>query len=289
MRLLIFISLLVLSMQGRADSTRVQQPDSVSVAPGDTASIANPLVRNAVVIPDTIARKDSTAVIQTQHLRVQNTETWVFVACCFTFFLAGLNRRINDKKHDQSILGFLSLGMLGQATDRSFYEFNIHQLLGLAVHNLVIALWVFYFLKGTDYQFVDSTLLFFILLFFLVSIVYLCKFFFQYLALNILQINDLPVLLVKCNIGLGYFAFLISLPVFMVVYYVQYPEWNWILVRIFMVVMGIYLLFRSFKYVQLFAQFFRASIFYNILYLCGLEFIPMLVLIKIGVDIFKIN
>ena len=43
--------------------------------------------------------------------RSQDTEVWVFIACCITFFLAGLNRRINEKKHDQSILGFLNFGL----------------------------------------------------------------------------------------------------------------------------------------------------------------------------------
>ena len=238
---------------------------------------------------DTTKIKDSlTSAIKLPPVkpRNQSTELWVFIACCITFFLAGINRRINEKKLDQSILGFINLGMLGQATDRSFYEFNIHQLIGLIVHNLIIALWTFHFLKGTDYQFVNNTLLFFILLFFLVSIIYLCKFFFQYLALNILQINDLPVLLVKCTISLGYLATLISLPLFMVIYYIQYPEWHDLLNTIFIILIATYLLFRAFKYLQLFVQFFGGSVFYNILYFCGLELIPLLVFLKIIWGIF---
>ncbi len=218
--------------------------------------------------------------------RPHRSELWVFIACCFTFFLAGINRRINEKKHDQSVLGFLKLGMLGQAVDRSFYEFNIHQLLGLLVHNLILALWTYYFLRDTDYQLVNSSLLFFILLFFSISILYLCKFFFQYLALNILQIHDLPVLLVKCTIGLGYLATLISLPLFMVIYYVQFPEWHTLLLGLLLILSSLYIVFRTFKYLLLFSQFFGGSIFYNILYFCGLELIPLLVFIKISSSIF---
>ena len=233
----------------------------------------------AMPIKDTAAVKDSVAdsfsVPPLSSQRKHSSELWVFIVCCLTFFLAGINRNINEKKHDQSILGFLHVGVLGQATDRSFYEFNIHQIIGLAVHNLIISFWVYYFLRGTDYQFVESTLLFFILLFFLISIIYLCKFFFQYLALNILQIHDLPILLVKCTIGLGYFTTLLTLPLFMVIYYIQYPEWHNSLVLGFLILMLIYLLFRAFKFFQLFIQFFGGSIFYNILYFCALELIPL--------------
>lgn len=256
----------------------------------DTASLVkvNSIIQSDTLTKDTSVVKDTLQAIMAPRAtpRHQETELWVFIACCFTFLLAGLNRRINEKKHDQSILGFMKIGILGQSTDRSFYEFNIHQVIGLAVHNLILALWAFYFLKGSEYQFVDNTLLFFILLFFLVSIIYLFKFFFQYLALNILQINDLPVLLVKCTIGLGYFTTLITLPLFMVIYYIQYTQWHDTLVGIFTVVIAVYLIFRAFKYLQLFLQFFSGSFFYNILYFCGLELIPLLVFVKISFSIF---
>lgn len=267
-------------------SAAILRADTTAQAAKDTFRTDSP----AVLSPASPPAEGLAPAVQTTlpeaRKRNQTTEVWVFVVCCLTFFLAGLNRRINEKRHDQSILGFLNVNLLGQSTERSFYEFNIHQLIGLIVHNLIVALWCFYFLNETDYQFVNNNLLFFILLFFLVSIVYLSKFFFQYLSLNILQINDLPVLLVKCTIGLGYFTFLISLPLFMVIYYVQYTEWHEALVRSFMVLMSVYLLFRCFKYLQLFAQFFGASIFYNILYFCALELIPLLVLIKISRVVF---
>ena len=256
----------------------------------DTASLVkvDSIIQSDTLTKDTSVVKDTLQAIMAPRAtpRHQETELWVFIACCFTFLLAGLNRRINEKKHDQSILGFMKIGILGQSTDRSFYEFNIHQVIGLAVHNLILALWAFYFLKGSEYQFVDNTLLFFILLFFLVSIIYLFKFFFQYLALNILQINDLPVLLVKCTIGLGYFTTLITLPLFMVIYYIQYTQWHDTLVGIFTVVIAVYLIFRAFKYLQLFLQFFSGSFFYNIMYFCGLELIPLLVFVKISFSIF---
>ncbi len=280
MGILLYIFLLLQSAP-EADSNNISKRDSSQIKPV-TSQIET-------IIKDTIRVKDTSVseiIIPQSKTRNQTRELWVFIACCITFFLAGLNRKINEKKHDQSILGFLNFGLLGQATDRSFYEFNIHQLIGLIVHNLIIALWTFYFLKGTDFRFVDNNLLFFILLFFLVSIIYLCKFFFQYLTLNILQINDLAVLLVKCTISLGYFASLISLPLFMAIYYIQYPEWHSILVMVFVVIIASYLVFRTFKYLQLFSQFFVGSIFYNILYFCGLELIPLLVFIKIGKDIF---
>lgn len=278
MRFLIILFLIIVShINGFADSTNRVIADSTNGALyKDTAK---------VVKVDSINKPSQINIPNEQH-RSKAREVWVFIACCITFFLAGLNRRINEKKHDQSVLGFLNLNLLGQSTDRSFYEFNIHQLLGLIVHNLVIALWCFYFMNETDYQFVPNNLLFFILLFFLVSIIYLFKFFFQYLALNILQIHDLPVLLVKCNISLGYFTFLISLPLFMIMYYVQYPEWHETLVTLFLILMGIYLTFRSIKYLQLFVQFFGTSIFYIILYFCALELIPLLVVIKISMGIF---
>lgn len=276
-----FFSLLYLILVAQftvyADSTSLLAADSVS-----SVIVSN---TDSFIKKDT-AQKQVSIDASDSRQRTQTTEVWVFIACCVTFFLAGLNRRINEKKHDQSVLGFLTINLLGQSTDRSFYEFNIHQLLGLIVHNLVIALWCFYFMNDTDYQFVTNNLLFFILLFFMVSIIYLCKFFFQFLALNILQINDLPVLLVKCNIGLGYFAFLISLPLFMIIYYVQFPEWHTILETIFLILMAIYLAFRSFKYLQLFLQFFGTTIFYIILYFCALELIPLLVVIKISMGIF---
>jgi len=269
--------------QPATDSVSIKNTTIVS----DTVtSIKEPIRLDSIENPDTAGAQTLKVLPPPSSPRNQATELWVFIACCLTFFLAGINRRINEKKHDQSILGFLNLGILGQATDRSFYEFNIHQLLGLIVHNLTIALWCFYFLKDTEARFVDNNLLFFILLFFLVSFIYMCKFFFQYLALNILQINDLPVLLVKCTISLGYLTSLISLPVFMIVYYIQYPEWHAILINIFVLILGVYLLFRVFKYLQLFGQFFGASIFYNILYFCGLELIPLLVFIKISSGIF---
>ena len=256
----------------------------------DTASLVkvDSIIQSDTLTKDTSVVKDTLQAIMAPRAtpRHQETELWVFIACCFTFLLAGLNRRINEKKHDQSILGFMKIGILVQSTDRSFYEFNIHQVIGLAVHNLILALWAFYFLKGSEYQFVDNTLLFFILLFFLVSIIYLFKFFFQYLALNILQINDLPVLLVKCTIGLGSFTTLITLPLFMVIYYIQYTQWHDTLVGIFTVVIAVYLIFRAFKYLQLFLQFFSGSFFYNILYFCGLELIPLLVFVKISFSIF---
>lgn len=278
MRILIIPFLIIVShITGYADSTNRLIADSSNGAPWkDTAG---------VVKVDSI-NKPAQINVPNEQQRSKAREVWVFIACCITFFLAGLNRRINEKKHDQSVLGFLNLNLLGQSTDRSFYEFNIHQLLGLIVHNLVIALWCFYFMNETDYQFVPNNLLFFILLFFLVSIIYLFKFFFQYLALNILQIHDLPVLLVKCNIGLGYFTFLISLPLFMIMYYVQYPEWHETLVTLFLILMAIYLTFRSIKYLQLFVQFFGTTIFYIILYFCALELIPLLVVIKISMGIF---
>ena len=260
-----------------ADSTSIQQSDSTAIRP-DT------LKKDTVLTADSVVSGNPQLPIVKK--RDRGTELWVFIACCLTFFVAGINRRINEKKHDQSIMGFLKIGILGQATDRSFYEFNIHQLIGLIVHNLIWSFWVFYFLQGTDYQFVDINLLFFILLFFLISIIYFCKFFFQYLALNILQIHDLPVLLVKCTIGLGYLTTLITLPFFMIIYYVQYPEWNDILIKIFLTIVACYLFFRAFKYFQLFIQFFSGSIFYNILYFCGLELIPLLVFIKISMSIF---
>jgi len=263
--------------------------DSTTIHSSDTIALHKDSAVNMSILSTDTTTKEALNTNPPSVQRVHNNEVWVFIACCLTFFLAGLNRRINEKRHDQSILGFLDFGALGQSTDRSFYEFNIHQLLGLIVHNLIIALWCFYFLHDTDYQFATNNLLFFILLFFLVSIIYLCKFFFQYLALNILQINDLPVLLVKCTIGLGYFAMLISLPIFMIIYYIQYPEWHLILVNIFVFIMAVYLIFRSIKYFQLFAQFFGTTIFYNILYFCGLELIPLLVFIKISLGIFRIN
>ena len=143
----------------------------------DTASLVkvDSIIQSDTLTKDTSVVKDTLQAIMAPRAtpRHQETELWVFIACCFTFLLAGLNRRINEKKHDQSILGFMKIGILGQSTDRSFYEFNIHQVIGLAVHNLILALWAFYFLKGSEYQFVDNTLLFFILLFFLVSIIYL--------------------------------------------------------------------------------------------------------------------
>lgn len=263
------------------------------VVQADTTNVIDDSASSGIVSADSMAsiktdtaNKQTSIVLPDVRQRNQTTEVWVFIACCLTFFLAGLNRRINEKKHDQSVLGFLNINLLGQSTDRSFYEFNVHQLLGLIVHNLVIALWCFYFMNDTEYQFVTNNLLFFILLFFMVCIIYLCKFFFQYLALNILQIHDLPVLLVKCNIGLGYFTFLISLPLFMIMYYVQYPEWHDTLEQIFIILMSVYLIFRSFKYLQLFAQFFGTTIFYIILYFCALELIPLLVVIKISMGIF---
>lgn len=274
--LLVTVLLFFISSSAWADTTSVIKTDS-TIQPIDTFK------KDTLVVKDTSSAIVRAPLAKTRH---QGTELWVFIACCLTFFLAGINRRINEKKHDQSVLGFLKVSGLGQATDRSFYEFNIHQLIGLIVHNLILALWVFYFLRGTDYQFVPNTLLFFILLFFLISIIYLCKFFFQYLALNILQINDLPVLLVKCTIGLGYLTTLITLPLFMAIYYIQHPEWYDILIKIFLLILSSYLLFRAFKYFQLFIQFFGGSIFYNILYFCGLELIPLLVFIKISLGIF---
>ena len=250
----------------------------------DTSLVIMPPARDtARFLSDSLQQPEPVA-----QKRVHHTEVWVFIACCFTFLLAGLNRRINEKRHDQSVTGFLNINLLGQSTERSFYEFNIHQLISLGVHNLILALWGYYFLEGGEYyQIVGSSLLFFILLFFLISIIYLCKFFFQYLVLNILQIDELPVLLVKCTIGLGYLTTLISLPLFMVIYYIQYPEWEGVLVIIFLILFGIYLLFRSFKTLQLFGQFFRGSIFYNILYFCALEIVPLLVTIKISMILFN--
>ena len=270
------ILLLFISAFALADTTSVAKLDSIKTH-SDT------LTKDSSIINLDTSQVISPPIAIPRH---QETELWVFIACCFTFLLAGLNRRINEKKHDQSIVGFMKIGILGQSIDRSFYEFNIHQVIGLAVHNLILALWTFYFLKGSEYQFVNNTLLFFILLFFLVSIIYLFKFFFQYLALNILQINDLPVLLVKCTIGLGYFTTLITLPLFMVIYYIQYTQWHDILVGILIIILVTYLIFRTFKYLQLFFQFFSGSFFYNILYFCGLELIPLLVFIKISFSIF---
>jgi hypothetical protein len=268
--------LLFFSAGAFADTNALAVPDSLQQQ-------TDSLTKDTAKITDTTAATIQAPLANPRH---QSTELWVFIACCLTFFIAGINRRINEKKHDQSILGFLKIGILGQSTERSFYEFNIHQMIGLAVHNLILALWAFYFLRGTDYQFSTNSLLFFSLLFFLISIIYLCKFFFQYLALNILQINDLPILLVKCTIGLGYFTTLISLLLFMVIYHIQYTEWHEALVTIFLILMSTYLVFRAFKYLQLFLQFFNGSIFYIILYFCGLELMPLLVFIKISLGIF---
>ena len=277
------ICFLFISMPSMAEM--VLNVDTINVANDSVMSSTDSVAQNT----DTLVqvKKSKPQIIRpAAKIRPRSTEVWVFITCCLTFFLAGINRRINEKKHDQSVLGFINFNLLGQSTDRSFFEFNIHQLLGLIVHNLILSLWIFYFLHNTDYQFVTQNLLFYILLFFMISIIYLCKFFFQYLLLNILQINDLPVLLVKCTIGLGYFTSLISLPLFMVIYYIQYPEWQPVLLNLFVIILGIYLLFRLFKYLQLFAQYFGTSLFYNILYFCGLELLPMMVFIKAGMGVF---
>ncbi|MCB9252087.1 MAG: DUF4271 domain-containing protein [Flavobacteriales bacterium] len=276
----------------RADSTDLILNDSSAPAVLNvTDSEADSQVFMNTVKPEP---EESDSVVNGEILpeavsRTQNKEVWVFVVCCLTFFLAGLNRRINEKKHDQSVLGFLNFNFIGQAMDRSFYEFNIHQLFSFIVHNLILALWCFYFLKDSELKFVPNNLLFFTLLFFFIALVYLFKFFFQYLSLNILQINDLPVLLVKCTVGLGYLALLISLPVFMALYYMESVEWSSVLMNTFAILMLGYLSFRSIKYAQLFMQFFRTSIVYNIIYFCGLELIPLLVFIKLSMGIFQVN
>lgn len=278
-KIMLYLLLLFLPVISMGDSTEVvsEQLDSAIV---DTANTIATTPKDTVKF-EAIEKPDKIF-----NFRNHGTELWVFIACCLTFLLAGINRRINEKKHDQTILGFLNFNTIGQSVNRSFYEFNIHQLIGLIVHNLVLSFWCFYFLKGTAFQIITSNLLFFILLFFSVSLVYICKFFFQYLALNILQINELSVLIVKCVISLGYFTTLITLPLFMVMYYIQNPEWQQNLEYILLGITALYLFFRTFKIFQLFAQFFGISFIYNILYFCGLELIPLLVLIKLIIRLF---
>lgn len=271
---------IILGLNTFADTT------SIAVQPTDTTTIDTAIqsnIQNTIVdsTPKEIERQTNNFL-----LRTQNTELWVFIVCCLTFLLAGINRRINEKKHDQTILVFLNFNPISQSVNRSFFEFNIHQLIGLIVHNLVLSFWCFYFLKGTSFQIIPSNLLYFILLFFAVSLVYISKFFFQYLALNILQLSELAVLIVKSIVSIGYFTALITLPLFMIIYYVQNSVWQHNLEQVVFAILGIYLLFRSFKIFQLFLQFFGISFFYNILYFCGLEIIPLLVLIKLMMNLF---
>ncbi|NUM32118.1 MAG: DUF4271 domain-containing protein [Bacteroidetes bacterium] len=281
MKLKLIFYLLIASMPCSlmADTVNVINVQSDTAIVNSTKTIKNQSKDTAKF--EAIEKPDSII-----NFRVQGTELWVFIACCLTFVLAGINRRINEKKHDQTILGFLNFNTLGQSVNRSFYEFNIHQLIGLIVHNLVLSFWCFYFFKETSFQIISNNLLFFVFLFFSVSLVYICKFFFQYLALNIIQTNELSVLVVKCIISLGYFFTLITLPLFMVMYYIQNPDWQLNLEYILLCITAVYLLFRTFKIFQLFAQFFGISFFYNILYFCGLELIPLLVLIKLIIRLF---
>ena len=282
MKILFTLILFILQFVSYADSTIVNTIANPTDTFANKDSIAKPDKPN----PDTQIFREIEKPRYNFSFRNHNTELWVLIVCCLTFLLAGINRRINEKKHDQTILGFLNFNTIGQSVNRSFYEFNIHQLIGLIVHNLVISFWCFYFLKGTSYQIIPGNLLFFILLFFSVSLIYICKFFFQYLALNILQVNELSVLIVKCIISIGYFTALISLPIFMIIYYIQNQQWQVYLEYVVMAIAGVYLLFRTFKIFQLFTQFFGLSFFYNILYFCGLELIPLLVLIKLLIGLF---
>ena len=81
----------------------------------DTASLVkvDSIIQSDTLTKDTSVVKDTLQAIMAPRAtpRHQETELWVFIACCFTFLLAGLNRRINEKKHDQSKLGFMKIGI----------------------------------------------------------------------------------------------------------------------------------------------------------------------------------
>jgi hypothetical protein len=257
------------SMKYLADS--ISRADSIKKAFQDSIDWAATRVIKRPILPIPEINK-----IKYRTIKVNR---WLFLVGFVVLLLIGLNRILNIKRYDK-LLGGSLVGAPIKSNEAVYKELSIHQIIAIIVIALTFAIGIQLLLPFpfenafssglSEYFFIVSVLIF----------VYGLKAFFYHLVLTILQVRETPNLLFSQFIMITYALAIAILPLVLVYQFSPFDEIKPYLVLGCFIVGVIFFIIRLIRTTIAFAAIFPYSIFYLFIYLCTLEIIPWMIIIK---------
>lgn len=304
-------SLYVLAQEG--DPAVYQRPDSFSFQT-DSASIADSLMADSIPrnrypvkqfgLLDSLANDSTLRMIvkpyqfinssfvakaqirknlpTTKEIKVRERQNapWKFWVIVFIFAYISFVRIANPNNFRVFMLSVFNLKLSDKIWDdqRSYFSFVILQL--FAIYLFIAAIFINNQLEVRNLNFVNNYFVQFVLVFAALMIIYLMKFLMHTILGGLLKMKKLGIGFVSNTISINNFLALVIFPLIIFTVYDHNTVWSSVVSQTVVAVFFISIIYRVVRITLLSSRFFSFPKIYLFIYLCALEIMPWLVIVK---------
>jgi hypothetical protein len=205
---------------------------------------------------------------------------WKFWVIVFIFAYISFVRIANPNNFRVFMLSVFNLKLSDKIWDdqRSYFGFIILQL--FAIYLFIAAIFINNQLEVRNIQFVGSYFVQFILVFAALMAIYLAKFLMHTILGGLLKMKKLGIGFVSNTISINNFLALVIFPLIIFTVYDHNTVWSSVVAQTVVAVFFISIIYRVVRITLLSSRFFSFPKIYLFIYLCALEIMPWLVIVK---------
>jgi hypothetical protein len=214
-------------------------------------------------------------------LRTRENDPWKFWVIVFIFAYIAFVRIANPNNFRVFMLSVFNLKLSDKIWEdqRSFFGFVILQL--FAIYLFIAAIFINNQLELRNILWVGNYFVQFILVFLGLTIIYLAKFLLHTIMGGLLKMKKLGIGFVSNTISINNFLALVIFPLIIFTVYYHNNLWSSVVAQTVVAVFFISIIYRVVRITLLSSRFFSFPKIYLFIYLCALEIMPWLVIVKI--------
>jgi hypothetical protein len=213
-------------------------------------------------------------------VREKPNAPWKFWVIIFIFAYIAFVRIANPNNFRVFMLSVFNLKLSDKIWDdqRSYFGFVILQL--FAIYLFIAAIFINNQLEVRNIQLVDSYFVQFIIVFVALTGIYLVKFLMHTILGGLMKMKKLGIGFVSNTISINNFLALVIFPLIIFTVYDHNTVWSSVVTQTVVAVFFISIIYRVVRITLLSSRFFSFPKIYLFIYLCALEIMPWLVIVK---------
>jgi hypothetical protein len=213
-------------------------------------------------------------------LRSRENDPWKFWVIVFIFAYIAFVRIANPNNFRVFMLSVFNLKLSDKIWEdqRSFFGFVILQL--FAIYLFIAAIFINNQLELRNVLWVGNYFLQFVLVFMVLMVIYLVKFLLHTVLGGLLKMKKLGIGFVSNTISINNFLALVIFPLIIFTVYYHNTLWSSVVAQTVVAVFFISVVYRVVRITLLSSRFFSFPKIYLFIYLCALEIMPWLVIVK---------
>lgn len=212
--------------------------------------------------------------------RPQSRDQWRFWVICFILLYIAFVRISNPNNFSVFIQSVFNTRLSQKIWAEQRTTFNFITLQMFAIYLLIAGIFINAYLELQKINYFDNYFIQYLVIVLLIGLVYVSKFFLHVLLGLLLKIKKLGVGFVSNTVSVSNFIALVIFPFIIFYAYNTDTLWSVIIMQTILAIFFISIVYRIIRIILLSHTFFTFPRIYLFIYLCALEILPVVVIVK---------